>query len=219
MRLKDLFTVPKGEKVTEKYLFRALTASICSILLCMSCLVSATWAWFVVSVENPGNEIAIAIPELYVSVAESQFVHASSPYTQGTELSYKSAKMRIFNVNNEDDLNKKTTLYATFTLKCEGEMTVFYIVLNEENDYWLNLDLQNDAGKTFSISWLESWFEPVGVKLLTGDTIVLNKDGTANITTPQATEPSQEPSTETTGDASETTGSAVDPAESGDENA
>lgn len=59
MRLKDLFTVPEGQKVTEKYFHRVLISSICSILLCMSCLAGTTWAWFTVSIENQGNEIQI----------------------------------------------------------------------------------------------------------------------------------------------------------------
>ena len=50
MRLKDLFTVPTGEKVTERHLNRVLVSSICGLLLCMACLVGTTWAWFTDSV-------------------------------------------------------------------------------------------------------------------------------------------------------------------------
>ena len=60
MRLKDLFTVPSGQKVTEKHMRRVLISSICSILLCMTCLVSTTWAWFAISIENEQNEIVTA---------------------------------------------------------------------------------------------------------------------------------------------------------------
>ncbi len=68
MRLKDLFTVPAGEKVTEKCLRRVLVSSICSILLCMTCLVSTTWAWFTVSIQNTGNIVEIAKIEADISV-------------------------------------------------------------------------------------------------------------------------------------------------------
>lgn len=60
MRIKDLFTVPEGEKVTEQVFHRVLISSICSILLCMTCLAGTTWAWFTVSIENTGNVIEIA---------------------------------------------------------------------------------------------------------------------------------------------------------------
>lgn len=52
MQLKELFTVPAGEKITEQCLRRVLVSSICSILLCMTCLVTTTWAWFTVSIET-----------------------------------------------------------------------------------------------------------------------------------------------------------------------
>lgn len=68
MRLKDLFTVPTGQKVTEKHLRRVLISSICSILLCMTCLVSTTWAWFAVSIKNTGNNIQVAQWSLAVSI-------------------------------------------------------------------------------------------------------------------------------------------------------
>ena len=70
MRIKNLFIIPTGEKVTEKALRRVLISSICSILLCMTCLVSTTWAWFTVSVENTRNEIWIAAPKVSVTIKD-----------------------------------------------------------------------------------------------------------------------------------------------------
>lgn len=57
--LKYLFTVPSGEKVTEKHLQRVLISSVCSFLLCMTCLVSTTWAWFTTSVTSGNNVITV----------------------------------------------------------------------------------------------------------------------------------------------------------------
>lgn len=59
MRIKRLFTVAPEEKLTEKRLLQVLVSSVCSMLLCMSCLAGTTWAWFTVSVENHDNEIRI----------------------------------------------------------------------------------------------------------------------------------------------------------------
>lgn len=72
MKIKELFTVPEGQKVTEKVFRRVLISSICSILLCMSCLVSTTWAWFTVSIENQGNEIQIV--DLMVQIKQGETV-------------------------------------------------------------------------------------------------------------------------------------------------
>lgn len=84
--LKYLFTVPEGEKITEKHLTRVLVSSICSILLCMSCLVSTTWAWFAVSVENTGNVIEVgsfAVTTTVTSLADGAEIQPTSLYEHG----------------------------------------------------------------------------------------------------------------------------------------
>lgn len=67
-RLKYLFSVPQGEKVTEKHLRRVLLSSVCSILLCLTCLVSTTWAWFTTTLTNTGNEIEVGSFNIEVDV-------------------------------------------------------------------------------------------------------------------------------------------------------
>ncbi len=76
MRLKNIFTIPAGQKVTEKSLYRVLVSSICSILLCMTCLVSTSWAWFTVSIENEDNIIQIAKINTHVTVTQGNAVVA-----------------------------------------------------------------------------------------------------------------------------------------------
>ena len=72
MRLKDLFTVPAGEKVTEKHLSRVLVSSVCGLLLCMACLVGTTWAWFAVDLTNAGNDLHMGafMPQIMVDQQE-----------------------------------------------------------------------------------------------------------------------------------------------------
>lgn len=53
----------------EQQFFRVLASSVCGILLCMSCLVGTTWAWFMASVENTENVIQLANWKLETSVA------------------------------------------------------------------------------------------------------------------------------------------------------
>ncbi len=43
---KRLLAVPEDDKVTEKCMTRVLICSICSVLLCVVCLASTTWAWY-----------------------------------------------------------------------------------------------------------------------------------------------------------------------------
>ena len=70
MRIRNLFTVPEGEKVTEKMFGRVLVSSVCSILFCMACLAGTTWAWFSASIQNTDNVIQIAEVTANVTVRE-----------------------------------------------------------------------------------------------------------------------------------------------------
>ena len=68
MGIKGLFTVPEGEKVTEKHLYRVLISSICCIVLCMVCLVSTTWAWYTTTIVSEGNVIEIGDFQVKVEI-------------------------------------------------------------------------------------------------------------------------------------------------------
>lgn len=64
----------KGQKVSEKVFGRVLISSICGIFLCLACLVSATWAWYVVGIENPDNTIEIATVTAHVTVDDGSIL-------------------------------------------------------------------------------------------------------------------------------------------------
>ena len=77
MRLKELFTVPEGVKITDKMFSKVLLSSIVSILLSMACLFGTTWAWFTVTVENTENVIQIATVATDVTVTKDGQVMGS----------------------------------------------------------------------------------------------------------------------------------------------
>ena len=60
MSIKDFFTVPENEKISDRAFTRVLISTICGILLCMICLAGTTWAWFISNVEGPGSVMSIA---------------------------------------------------------------------------------------------------------------------------------------------------------------
>lgn len=69
MGLKNLFTVPQGKKITEKQFLRVLISSVASILLCMTCLASTTWAWFALEISSKDNTIQVGSFEVAVVVS------------------------------------------------------------------------------------------------------------------------------------------------------
>lgn len=162
MRLKDLFTVPTGQKVTEKHLRRVLISSISSILLCMSCLVGSTWAWFAVSIENTGNVIEIGTPEIKLTVNGESFMFR-------TTLQPETYKVSMEHANGRDDFQKKSTLYVTLMI---DESTTVYTTLNHENEYKQEFTIV--ANEEFSLSWNVSWFAPANATELIGNIITLN---------------------------------------------
>ena len=160
MRLKDLFVVPSGQKITDKYLRRVLVSSICSILLCMGCLAGTTWAWFTVSIENTDNMINIGTPEVKILVDEGEYVPE-------IDLAEGSHAVSIFHANEGDSFSKKSTLYVTLTV---DESNFVYIILDGSNGYHKDLTLKLNT--TTKLSWTVSWMAPSQADLLTGDSIV-----------------------------------------------
>ena len=49
-----------NEKITDKYFRKVMASSIISIVICMMCLASLTWAWFSFDVQSSGNTIRSA---------------------------------------------------------------------------------------------------------------------------------------------------------------
>ena len=182
MRIRKMFSIPDGEKVTEKALRRVLLSSICSILLCMTCLVSTTWAWFTVSIVNEDNVIAIAEhPDVIVTENEA-------PLVSGTELKPGDHTICIVHANDPDDLKQKSILHVTFSV--DG-VVAGRIVLNEGNAYETKITVETDKACIFT--WDAAWFAPDGADILVANTIKLT---TVEPSTEPSTEPPTEPSTE-----------------------
>ena len=214
MRMKDIFFPQPGQKVTEKYLRQVLVTSICSILLCMSCLVGTTWAWFTVSIEDAENVIHIAQepPEVRVTVEESDIDFSARKLPAGTHT------LLVAHPNEADDVQQKSILYVTFSV---DEAVKGYVTLNQENNYMTSIQIttQQDC----LVSWTVSWFTPGGVTPLDSNEIDLIVEDESEPTdettedpsasTEEETEPSSETiaPTQTTTDPSQTTTETTDP--------
>lgn len=166
MRMKTSFGTPDGEKITEKALRKVLVSSICSILMCMACLVSTTWAWFTVSVESAGNEILIGTPQINLTIDGTAFEHSQ-------ELSPGTHEIKIEHANAEDDLQKKSTLYVTLMIQYSDGSSAVYTTLDQGNHYSATIQIANNTQSSCVLSWEVSWFAPVNAAALAGSTITL----------------------------------------------
>lgn len=171
MRIKELFTVPEEKKVTEKVFGRVLVSSICSVLICMACLASTTWAWFAVSIENTENVTQIGSPKVLWNV---------NVLPDGTH------KVSITHAGASDDLQRKSTLYVTLTIN--GTNSV-YTILNFENDYRQEIEVHIGTDKHCNLSCEASWFAPANAGLLVGNTInIAAEESTKSTTAPAASQ-------------------------------
>ena len=120
MRIKDLFTVPQGERVTEKTFGRVLVSSVCSILLCMACLFGTTWAWFVAGIENTGNVIQIANVELEVTTVPEGESSAVTGNSQTLTAGVYDLRIEIRNEAAGNEAGAKHPVYVIMTT-CENK--------------------------------------------------------------------------------------------------
>ncbi len=202
MRIKDLFTVPTGEKVTEKALRRVLISSICSILLCMTCLVSTTWAWFTVSIENTGNVIEIAEVKSNISVftsdnrqIESQdgvYALAAGKYT--VEVAVDNSASGV------DAFGQKKAVYVAMTLtKPDGESVNYYFMFGNSEPQTNEIEVVGGSVKlTFCAA---SWVKPENAVPIAAETMTVGEqptEETMESATPETTEPSTTPTEPTT---------------------
>jgi len=178
LRIRDCFTIPEGQKATEKAFGRVLLASVCSVFLCMACLVGTTLAWFTVSVENPGNVIEIAVPE--VSVSEE---------TDSTESALK--RLTFTHNNDPDDFGSHGNIYVTVHFVDVNLNPVSFLLDADTYSYSIEI------GDTISYTYEVSWSAPSNTDRYDGNPIRLPEEETDPSPSPSV-DPNPETSPEVT---------------------
>lgn len=191
MLFKNLFTVPTGQKVTEKHLRRVLVSSLCGILLCMSCLAGTTWAWYTVEIENRGKEIQIATVTADVNVLDAES-NAVLPEDDGNYIFETGTYTVRINLEN-DATEAKNPVYVVISVSSGEENAYYYLTFENQNT---EVELQVGADSA-TVSFSVSWVRPVSATAVNGETIVIGEaPGKAVDPSTETTLPEQEPSTE-----------------------
>lgn len=152
MRMCNLFTIPEGEKVTEKAFTRVLVFSVCSILLCMGCLVGATWAWFAADVESSDNVIAIATATVDTTVSrDGAAVEAAADGSYRLSAGAYALQMKL----NNNAADSQRALYVLMTVQQDGEAQRYYLTFQQgQTDKTLDLTVSGtDATVAFRVFW------------------------------------------------------------------
>lgn len=211
MRIHELFTVPEGEKVTEKMFTRVLASSICSILLCMACLAGATWAWFTVSVENEENTIQFADVTADITIAGAEKL-ADGSYSVPA-----GAHVIDIQLNNDanaiDDLgNPRRDVYVLMTVTHDAEAEIYCFTFSGENRQQKEMTFGSTAKVSFSVSWLQ----PADTKFVGAEAIVIGEaeppvETGSKLPTEAPTENETQPTETTTPPTEETTPPTEEP--------
>lgn len=199
MKLKNLFVVPEGQKISEKSLYRVLIANVCSILLCLACLAGSTWAWFTVSLENTDNVIQMGYPQANV------YMNGTECYS-GITLEGQN-ELVLMHDNPADSLNNRHDLYVTFMVNYAEKIYDNYTV-HLEGANFEPLRVKVDAKVSCTLSWSVSWFAPANATMLsTGEILVPSEairaelekqESSKETTTTPTTETTTAPTTQTT---------------------
>ena len=124
--LKNLFSVPKGKKVTDADMKRVLVSSVCGILVCMTCLISSTWAWYTVSAETAPFAIEVADLKLTLTVNDAKLEKTSLELAPAQAT---TVQVKFSPAQTADSLNVTAKRYIVMTVLAEQEQPVgtYYI--------------------------------------------------------------------------------------------
>ena len=172
MRIRDIFHIPDGEKVTDKAFTRVLISSICGILLCMGCLAGTTWAWFVAGTENTDNVIAIATVTADVTVySNDSEVIATVDNTYLLSDGTYHATIQVTNTAT----NSQRPTYVLITVTQDQVDTLYYLSFDygqNEADMAINV-----TGSPAVVHFSPQWAQPVAL-LLNNDTLIIGEAAT-----------------------------------------
>lgn len=188
MKLKNLFSASERRNIAEKQMRQVLVVTICSILLCMGCLIGTTWAWFSLEMENKDNVIEIARnPEIQLTVNGIKLDDL-------TELPVGKHTVNISHIHDVDDLQQRSILYVTLILD-ETRSACIMLGGQHSNEREITVVAEKDC----RLSWTVSWFAPGNAEALTGDQILVSAEVTT-IVPEDTTEPvkATDPPEETT---------------------
>ena len=199
MKLKNMFAVPDGEKITDKTFTKVLVASVCSVLLCMGCLVGTTWAWFVANTVNTQNVIEIASVTADIAVyRDGAAITAAEDGSYVLPAGTYTLQMGIR--SNATDAARPVYLLLTVT---QGDVTSYHYLrfADGQTEAGTQLTVENaTATVRFSTHWTQPTAEPLSDTLAVAGVSTKPTTPTTESTTPttESTTPTTEPTTPTT---------------------
>lgn len=112
--------MPKDGRVSDKTLVYNIVAGVIGILLCLTSLTAATWAWFGSSVTSQNNSIQSGQYDVSVSVHDNGVADSGELLTATADGSYMLAKGRTYRITLEG-VGSVSTGYCSIRLEGSSE--------------------------------------------------------------------------------------------------
>lgn len=170
MRIKEFFVVPEGTKVTEKVFGKVLLSTILSIFLCTVCLTSTTWAWFVVGIENQGNEIRVATVTSNVTMMKKGATDGTGMVGETDDGGYDLAA-GTYEIHTELYNEGETPVYLVISVTQNGT-TLYYSIPFGTGNSTVIKDLEI-VGANAQVSITKSWVNPAGATAFDSAAVVI----------------------------------------------
>ena len=111
----QIFIVPKDGKISDKTLTYNIVAGVLGILLCLTSLTAATWAWFGSSITTQSNSIKSGQYDVSVSVVERSDAETETALTADENDNYKLEAGKTYSIGLEG-LGNVSTGYCAVRL-------------------------------------------------------------------------------------------------------
>ena len=152
MHIRDLFTVPEDQKITDKAFSRVLISSILSILVLLTCLSGTTWAWFMVDIQNTDNVIAIATITMDATVLQENGTAVTRESDGSYALFGGTYTLQLQAETNATDSQR--TIYVLLTLTQLDQTNQYYVpFIGGQTTGNATIVVNNAAIASFSVCW------------------------------------------------------------------
>lgn len=158
------------EKLTDKAFSRLMLTSVLAILICITCLCSATWAWFTASSANGGNTVTSGVFRLEALVVDENAEAVTvTPQADGT-LSCKLGGVGTYAVTLR--LTEDTTVSKGFCVVtvADAHYQTAAIYLTDTEDFTFTLDAR---AANLTVTFKSAWGLPANEEIARGATLVI----------------------------------------------
>lgn len=164
----------KNDKLTEKAFFNLILTSVLGILICMTCLVSTTWAWFSDDITSSENTIKAANFDLSFSVSQND---TKIEPTDTDENTY-SLLEGTYSVTVQQTTADSTTGYCIITTSNGGG---YYLNVTSPSPITFDFNIPTESSTEITVTFTPHWGKYSASGTYTQITPNTTVDLTANI--------------------------------------